>query len=62
MLRGGLMDSKEIKNVRTKLKLTQKDLATKLRVNAITVKRWERGEQRPGALALRRLNRLTRET
>lgn len=52
------MDSKEIRNLRKRLGLTQKELAARVRVDAITVSRWERGEQRPSKLAQRQLKRL----
>ncbi len=52
------MEAKEIKSIRRKLGLTQKELAAKLKVDAITVSRWERGEQRPKIQAQRRLERL----
>lgn len=52
------MDSKEIKALRKRLGLTQKVLADRLGVDAITVSRWERGEYKPSGLALRQLARL----
>lgn len=55
------MDGKEIKALRGKLGLTQKELAARVRVDAITVSRWERGEQHPSALAERQLSRLAKK-
>jgi len=52
------MESKEIKNLRAKLKLTQKEFAGRLKVDAITVSRWERGEQKPDIVSKRKLTRL----
>ena len=52
------MDSTEIKALRKKLRLTQKELAARVKVDAITVSRWERNEQRPSRQALRQLARL----
>jgi len=52
------MKGKEIQKLRAKLGLTQKEFAMRLKVDAITVSRWERGEQRPSAVALRQLERL----
>jgi len=54
------MTGKEIKELRNKLKLTQKELAGKIKVDAITVSRWELGKQKPSPKALRTLNRLAR--
>jgi len=55
------MESKEIKELRKKLGLTQKELAARMKVDAITVSRWERGEQRPSQLAERKLNKLAKK-
>lgn len=54
------MDNKEIKALRKKLKLTQKELAARVKVDAITVSRWERGKQKPSPLAKRQLARLVK--
>lgn len=53
------MKNAEIKELRKRLKLTQKGLAARLRIDAIAVSRWEHNEQRPSALAERQLARLT---
>lgn len=50
----------EIIAIRKRLKLTQKELAEKLGVDAITVSRWERLKQRPSQLAKRGLARLSK--
>ena len=52
------MNSNEIKELRKSLGLTQKELAARVRVDAITVSRWELGKQRPSCLAKRNLARL----
>ena len=56
-----VMDNKEVKQLRKALGLTQKELAARIRVEAITVSRWERGEQKPSRQAERQLNRLARK-
>uniref|UniRef100_A0A6M3KNB3 Putative DNA binding, helix-turn-helix domain containing protein n=1 Tax=viral metagenome TaxID=1070528 RepID=A0A6M3KNB3_9ZZZZ len=53
------MDSREIRELRKTLGLTQKELASRVRVDAITVSRWERNEQKPSQQAERQLARLT---
>jgi len=58
---GGYMDKEEIKALRTKMKLTQKQLADTLGVDTGTVSRWERGEKRPSQLARRQLARLQKK-
>ena len=55
------MNNKEIKALREKLGLTQKDLAAIVGVDAITVSRWERAEQRPSQRANRQLGRLAKK-
>ena len=47
-----------IRTLRVQLGLTQEDFAAKLRVRAITVSRWERGEQLPSQAALSRIEQL----
>jgi len=50
--------SKEIKELRMSLKLTQSQFARRMKVDVITISRWERGTQRPKAKARRQLARL----
>lgn len=52
------MKPNDIKKLRKKLGLTQKEFAARLKVDAITISRWERNEQRPSKLAHRQLERL----
>ena len=52
--------NKDIKEMRKSLKLTQAEFARKLKVDVITVSRWERGAQKPSQLARRQLARLVR--
>jgi len=51
----------DIKALRKKLKMTQRELADKLSVDPITVSRWERMERLPSRLAMRQLERLNGE-
>ena len=55
------MTAKEIKELRKRLGLTQKELATRVKVDAITIRRWEGNEHRPSALAGRQLERLVKK-
>ena len=55
------MDKKDIKKLRQSLKLTQSKFAAKLKVDVLTVSRWERGENRPTRTPLKRLSRLARK-
>ena len=55
------MKDKDVKELRKSLGLTQKEFAARLKVDVITVSRWERGEQRPTQLAVRRLERLEKK-
>lgn len=55
------MNKKEIKQLRQSLGLTQKELAARVRVDAVTVSRWERGQQKPSPQATRQLNRLAKK-
>lgn len=52
------MEANEILKLRKGLGLTQKELAARLKLDAITISRWERGYQRPSKLALRQLARM----
>lgn len=51
----------EIKALRDSLKLTQSQFARKLKIDVITVSRWERGNQKPSTVAIRKLQRLHRK-
>ena len=53
--------SEEIKALRKSLNLTQLELSRKLKVDAITISRWERGTQRPTLAVERRINRLQKK-
>lgn len=55
------MIAKEIRELRKQLGLSQKELATRVKVDAITIRRWEGNEHRPSALAGRQLNRLMKK-
>lgn len=55
-----IMNSNEIRELRKTLGLTQKELAARVRVDAITVSRWERSEQKPSQQAKRQLARLAK--
>jgi len=55
------MTAKEIQKLRKKLRLTQKEFAGRLGLDAITISRWERNEQRPRPVHLRRMDRLSRK-
>ena len=57
-----MMNKTEIKALRKRLGLTQKELAARVKVDAITVSRWERGEQRPSQQACRQLSRLANKS
>lgn len=50
-----------IKDLRKKLKLTQKQLAKICHVDSLTLGRWENGLHRPSPLALRQLKRLIKK-
>lgn len=52
------MTSKEIKELRAKVKMTQKDFAIKLKVDVRTVQNYERGKTKPSKAVIRRLERL----
>ena len=52
------MTAEEIKELRLKLGLTQKQLAEKLGVTKTTIHNWERQLARPSPMAKRGLNRL----
>lgn len=48
----------DIKEIRTKLGLTQEELAQKLNVSFSTVNRWENGKTKPLPALLDRINEL----
>ncbi len=52
------LDQHDIKDLRKRAKLTQKQMADILGVAEFTVRRWEKGEARPSQLARRQLQRL----
>ncbi len=55
------MTGKEIKELRKKLGLTQTQLAARIKVDMLTISRWERGEYKPSNLARRQLARLAKK-
>lgn len=52
------MTSKEIKDLRKKMRLTQQEFADVLKVDFKTVNRWENNKAKPSNLAIRILKRL----
>lgn len=54
------MTAKQIQALRKKSGLTQKEFAARLKVDTITVSRWERGANRPDITSVRRMERLAR--
>jgi DNA-binding transcriptional regulator YiaG len=57
----GTMTPDEIKNLREKMKLTQRDFAKRLDVYHVMVHRWEHGEERPSADFTRKMQELSKE-
>ena len=55
------MNSKDIKELREKLMLDQQEFADEINVHKDTVSRWEREKQRPKAVHLRRMARLSKK-
>lgn len=55
------MNAEEIKALRTRLGMTQHELAEKLGVDQVSVNKWERKKNKPGRLATRQLDRLARK-
>ncbi len=55
------MDKTDIKKLREKLILDQQEFADKMAVDKGTISRWERGKQKPKAVHLRRMARLSRK-
>ena len=52
--------NKEIKDLRKRSGLTQRQFGARLKVDAITISRWERGSNRPGLRCIQRLGRFQR--
>lgn len=55
------MTGDEIKALRTRLRLTQEQMANRLGVRFATLNRWENGHASPSPLAARELERLARD-
>jgi len=55
------MKAEQIIALRKHLGLTQKELAGRLKVDSITISRWERGTQRPLQSVIRRIERLIKK-
>jgi len=55
------MTANEIKGLRARLGLTQAALARRLRVQAVTVARWEQGTRAPDEVNRRRLANIVRK-
>ncbi len=55
-----MKDEYEVKKLRDQRKLSQQEFADLMRVDVGTVSRWERGEQIPRPLHLRKMDRLRR--
>ncbi len=51
------MTPDEIKATRLSLRLTQREFATRLKVESITILRWERGYTRPSKKIVKRIMR-----
>ena len=56
------MTPEAINELRARLGLTQKELATRLKVDTLTVSRWERGVQTPTLRAITKMQRLINNT
>ena len=50
-----------IRDLRDKLGLTQEELANRLKVDRVTVAKWETTSRRPSRLAQRQIDRLERK-
>ena len=53
-------NNNDVKKLRLKLMLDQQEFADLMAVDKGTVSRWERGKQRPKAVHLRRMDRLSK--
>lgn len=52
------LDKEDIKDLRSRAKMTQEEMAECLGVTKMTIIRWEHGRARPSQLAIRQLHRL----
>ena len=52
----------EVRELRDKLMLDQQEFADVMAVDKGTVSRWERGKQKPKAVHMRRMARLSKKT
>ena len=55
------LDNHDIKDLRTRAKMSLQQMADYLGVAKYTVHRWEKGKARPSQLAIRQLQRLHRK-
>lgn len=49
------MDAQEVKEIREKLKLSQRELADKVGCTSQTISNWETGQKRPHKMFIKRL-------
>mgnify|MGYP001607481671 FL=1 len=56
-----MMTPKQIKELRERLRFTQRQFADVFPCGLETIRSWEQGRHKPGSLALRRLMELDRE-
>jgi len=55
------MEKEEVVKIRTSLGLTQVEFALELGTTVTTISRWENGVAEPSGMALKAIQRLTRE-
>ena len=55
------MEANEVRELRDKLMYNQQEFADVMAVDKGTVSRWERGKQRPKAVHMRRMARLSKK-
>ena len=55
------MESNEVRELRDKLMYNQQEFADAMAVDKGTVSRWERGKQKPKAVHMRRMARLSKK-